>query len=132
MNVTARLLSPLIILFVLINIIILALSSTLKNYHTDPNVMLGGNALFFLISIFSFFIQRRGLQNKNPHVFVRSVMTGMLMKMLVCIIAVIAYVYLSGSAYNKRGIFITLFFYLLYLAVEVAVVMKMNKKKADA
>ncbi|CAN5889333.1 hypothetical protein BH11BAC4_BH11BAC4_03170 [soil metagenome] len=129
MNATGRLLSPLIILFVLINIIVAALGSTLKTYNIDPNVMLAGNALFFLISIFSFLIQRSGLQNKNPHVFVRSVMTGMMLKMVFCIVAVIAYVYLSGSAYNKRGIFITLFLYLIYLATEVYAVMKMNKNK---
>ena len=133
MNAPGRLLLPLFLLFAFINIIVLFLTATLKNYHIDPAVLLGGNALFFLISILSFFIQRTGLQNKNPHVFVRSVMAGMMLKMVICIIAVIAYVYLSGNTYNKRGIFITLFFYLLYLATEVYVVMKMNKnKKADA
>ena len=133
MNAPRRSLLPLIILFVLINLLVIILSPSLKHYHIDANVLLAGNALFFVISIISFFIQRRGLYNKNPHVFVRSVMTGMMLKMVICIIAVIAYVYLSGSAYNKRGIFLALFLYLVYLAAEVYTVMKMNKnKKADA
>ena len=133
MNAPGRSLLPLIILFVLINLLVIILSPSLKHYHIDANVLLAGNALFFVISIISFFIQRRGLYNKNPHVFVRSVMTGMMLKMVICIIAVIAYVYLSGSAYNKRGIFLALFLYLFYLAAEVYTVMKMNKnKKADA
>ena len=133
MNAPRRSLLPLIILFVLINLLVIILSTSLRHYHIDANVLLAGNALFFVISIISFFIQRRGLYNKNPHVFVRSVMTGMMLKMVICIIAVIAYVYLSGSAYNKRGIFLALFLYLVYLAAEVYTVMKMNKnKKADA
>jgi len=133
MNASGRLLLPLIILFVFITGIVLLLSPTLKHYHIDPNVLLGGNALFFVISILSFFIQRKGLYNKNPHVFVRSVMGGMMLKMVICILAVIAYVYLSGNGYNKRGVFITLFLYLIYLSVEVYSVMKMNKnKKTDA
>jgi chromosome condensin MukBEF MukE localization factor len=90
---------------------------------------MAANGLFFIISIISFLIQRKGLHNKNPHVFVRSVMAGMMVKMAICIVAIIAYVYFSGEAFNKRGVFIALFLYLIYLATEVFVVMKMNKNK---
>ena len=129
MNAPGRLLLPLVLLFSLITGLIFILFSTLKNYHIDGNVLLGSNALFFIISIVSFFIQRNGLQNKNPHVFVRSVMAGMMVKMVLCIIAVIGYVYFSGTGFNKRAVFIALFLYLIYLAAEVFVVMKMNKNK---
>lgn len=129
MNAPGRLLLPLILLFTLITGLIFILFSTLKNYHIDSNVLLGANALFFIISMISFFIQRNGLQNKNPHVFVRSVTAGMMVKMVFCIIAVIAYVYFSGAGFNKRAVFIALFLYLIYLATEVFVVMKMNKNK---
>jgi hypothetical protein len=91
-------------------------------------VLLGANVLFFLLTIVSFFIQRKGMLNKNPHVFVRSVTGGMMVKMVFCILAVIGYVYASGDQFNKRGVFIALFLYLVYLAIEVMVVMKMNKK----
>jgi hypothetical protein len=107
----------------------MALSGMLDKYHIDKNVLIWSNGLFFLISLISFAIQKRGMMNKNPHVFVRSVTGGMMIKMLFCIIAVIAYVYLSGPAFNKRGVFISLFLYLVYLSVEVMVVMKMNKKQ---
>lgn len=133
MNAPGRLLLPLIITFAIFSTLFLLLASTLRLYHIDPNVLLAGNCLFFLISILSFFIQRKGLYNKNPHVFVRSVMSGMMLKMVVCVLAVFIYVYTSGNTYNKRGIFLALFLYLVYLAVEVAVIMKMNKnKKSDA
>ncbi len=129
MNAPGRLLLPLILLFSLITGFIFLLFSVLKNYHIDSNVLLWSNAMFFIISIISFYIQRNGLQNKNPHVFVRSVMGGMMFKMVICMIAVIAYVYFSGNNFNKRAVFISLFLYLVYLATEVYVVMKMNKKK---
>ena len=115
MNAPGRLLLPLVLLFSLITGLIFLLFSTLKNYYIDPNVLLGSNALFFIISIISFFIQRKGLYNKNPHVFVRSVTAGMMVKMAFCIIAIIAYVYLSGTGFNKRSVFIALFLYLIYL-----------------
>jgi hypothetical protein len=132
MNAPGRSLIPLLILFFIITIAVYLLDTLLKNNSIDGRVLLGANALFFLASIISFFIQQRGLQNKNPHVFVRTVMGAMMLKMLICIIAVILYVYLSGNSFNKRGVFLALFLYLVYLATEVLVVMKMNKhRKTD-
>ena len=128
MQPTIRILSPVIILFLLLTTFIFTSSNFLGQLHIDKNVLLGANVLFFLLTIVSFFIQRRGMLNKNPHVFVRSVTGGMMVKMVFCILAVIAYVYASGEQFNKRGVFISLFLYLVYLAIEVMVVMKMNKK----
>ncbi|MFT3908476.1 MAG: hypothetical protein QM737_03555 [Ferruginibacter sp.] len=124
-----RFLIPLFIVFLVFLVIPIVLSDLLLRFHIDKNVLLGANALFFIISIISFFIQKRGMENKNPHVFVRSVTGGMMIKMVICIIAVIGYVYFSGAAYNKRGVFISLFLYLVYLFTEVMIVMKMNKKQ---
>ena len=69
------------------------------------------------------------MQHSNPNVFIRSVMAGMMIKMFIVIVAVIAYVLLSGKSFNKPAIFISLLLYLVYLAVEVAAVMKLNKRK---
>ncbi len=123
-----RFLLPLVIVFLFFVFFIFVFSPTLDKYNISSSVLLGANVLFFVISMISFFIQRKGMLNKNPHVFVRSVTGGMMVKMLFCIIAVIAYVYYSGTHFNKRAVFISLFFYLAYLGVEVFVVMKMNKK----
>jgi hypothetical protein len=120
---------PLLAIFTFILAVCLSFSSTLDRYHIDTRVILAANLFFLLITFFSFLIQLKGIRQKNPHVFVRSVMTGMLLKMVLCIAAVILYVYASGQAFNKRGVFISLFLYLLYLAAEVLIIMKMNKKK---
>jgi high-affinity Fe2+/Pb2+ permease len=74
-------------------------------------------------------MQARALKNKNPNVFIRSVMGGMILKMFACIIAVFIYVQLSGADFNKRSIFTALCLYLVYLAVEVRSVMKLNRNK---
>ena len=129
MQSSARALLPLIVVFIIFLLLPLLLSDILFKNHIDKNVLIGANALFFGISLISFTIQKRGMQNKNPHVFVRSVTGGMIIKMFFCVIAVICYVYLSGTAFNKRAIFISLFLYLVYLFAEVLVVMKMNKKQ---
>ncbi len=133
MKVTGRLLAPLIFTFILFSIVFLVLRLQLENFHCNTVVLHAGNAILLLIGILSVFIQVKGLNNSNPHAFIRSVTSGMMIKMIICVIAVFSYVYFSGSDYNKRSIFILLFMYLVYLAVEVSALMKLNKNsKADA
>ena len=117
------------ITFGLVSVLLLAAKLFIGKWGIDFNVLLAANCLFFFISLVVFNLQRRAIQNSNPHVFIRSVMAGMLIKMGVCVSAVIAYVLLSGLHFNKPSVFISMFVYLLYLAVEVAVVIKMNKQK---
>ncbi len=124
-----RLLLPLIIFFTVITILIFVFSSRLEQYNVNANVLLMANVLLLLISVLSFYIQRKGLENKNPHAFVRSVTIGMMLKMVICIIALIIYNFSSGKSFNKKAIFIALFLYLIYLSIEVYAVMKMNKNK---
>lgn len=133
MKVTGRLLAPLIITFIFFSILFLIFRLQLENFHTNTVVLHAGNAILLLIGFLSVLIQVKGMNNSNPHVFIRSVTSGMMVKMLICVIAVFSYVYLSGNNYSKRSIFILLFMYLVYLAVEVAALMKLNKNsKADA
>ncbi|MGC4104579.1 hypothetical protein [Ferruginibacter sp.] len=69
------------------------------------------------------------MQNKNPNVFVRSMMAAMMIKMLLVLGAFIGYVVGLGKAVNKPAIYISIVLYFLYLAVEVAMALKLNKQK---
>jgi len=124
----ARILLPMFIIFSVFTISFLLFSSSLNSMGISSKFLIGSNILFFLISILSFFIHRNGLQGSNPHKFVRSVMGGMLFKMSTSIIALIAYNYMSGESFNKKSVFASLFLYIIYLVVEVAIIMKLNKK----
>ena len=129
MSLSSRFLFPVLGLFALISLLILSLSGFLKKYGIDTNVLLVANGIFLLLNIIVFLIQKKALSHPNPNVFIRSVMVGMMLKMIVCAIAVIAYVLSVGPGYNKRSVFISLFIYLIYLAVEVATLMRLNNKK---
>ena len=128
MKPSGKIIAPVIIIFVVVTILILALRGFLTARGFDTNVLLGANTLFFLMGMLVFSLQKRALRNPNPNVFVRSVISGMMIKMFACVIAVLAYVMLTGSGYNKRAVFLSLFIYLLYLAAEVAAIMQLNKK----
>lgn len=129
MNAGKKLIVPLIAIFVVFNGALIATKSLLAKWGIDQNVLIIANLLFFLISLLAFFMQQKALNNSNPNVFVRSVMAGMLIKMFVCITAVIIYRLVAGNAVSKVSVFAAMFLYLLYLGVEVAVITKLNKQK---
>jgi hypothetical protein len=129
MSLSSRFLFPTLGLFTIISLLLFSLSGFLKSYGIDTSVLLVANGIFLLLNIIVFLIQKKALSHPNPNVFIRSVMGGMMLKMIVCAIAVLAYVLSVGPGYNKRSVFISLFIYLIYLAVEVATLMRLNNKK---
>jgi hypothetical protein len=123
-----KMLKPVLIIFVVINILVLFSNSVFEKFNIDRNVLLAANLLFFIVSVLVFFIQKNALQNSNPNVFVRSIISGMMLKMFSTVIAVSAYVLITGKDYNKKAVFIALLMYLVYLGAEVAAISKENKK----
>ena len=116
-------------LFLIVNLILVLLRQKVVAAGFDYKVLTFANLIFFVISLIAYAIQMKGMREKNPHVFVRSVMSAMMLKMVIVVIATFSYVYIIGDGYNKRSVFVSLFLYLVYLAVEVLVVMKQNKLK---
>lgn len=120
---------PLIIVFFIIAAIILGANFFLGTAKIDFVIVMAANCLFFLISLFIFKMQYVAMQNKNPNVFIRRVMSSMLIKLFACIVAVVGYYFISGSNFNKPAVYISMLIYIIYLVVEVGTIMKLNKTK---
>ena len=120
---------PLVFLFIFINTFLLTMPAFFLQHGIDREVLIITNTLLFLTNFAAFFLQRKALQNKNPNVFVRSMMGSMMIKMVVLLGAFLIYVILFGKKVNKPAIYISLVLYVLYLAVEVMIVMKLNKQQ---
>ena len=129
MNSQKKIIFPLFIIFLFLSASLSISKTILGKWGIDYKVLLVANALFFLVSLGVFFMQKKALNHINPNVFIRSVMAGMLIKMGVCVFAVIVYRLLAGNSVNKVSVFVAMFLYLLYLAVEVRVIMKLNRQK---
>jgi hypothetical protein len=129
MNPTTRFLLPLFSVFAILLLLIFSLQTQFTKYGVDTQVLKVANILFLLMGIIVFLFQKKALSHSNPNVFVRSVIGGMMLKMFICAFAVLIYVVSMGNNYNKKAVFISLFFYLIYLAVEVAILMRLNKQK---
>ncbi|RYG31410.1 MAG: hypothetical protein EOO01_35440 [Chitinophagaceae bacterium] len=124
-----RLLLPVIIVFFLAIIVREAFPEWMKKMGISTQVLAVGNIILMVLTLVTIAFQKRALENKNPNVFVRSIMSSMLIKMLVIAGGVIIYSKASGGSFSKGGVFAVLVLYLLYLAAEVYTVMKMNSRK---
>ena len=129
MHPRKKIILPLLIIFLIFSASLPFARPLLAQWGINSDVLIVANILFFAVSLIAFFMQQKALQNINPNVFVRSVMAGMLIKMFVCITAVIIYRLVAGNNVSKVSVFAAMFLYLLYLAVEVAVITKLNKQK---
>lgn len=129
MNLRFKDVFPLFITFLVLTILIFSSKMVYAGRGVDYTVLMGANCLFFLISLIVFRMQYKAMHNTNPNVFIRSVMAGMIIKVFVCLAAVIAYYFLSGRSFNKPAVYFSMVVYMIFLTVEVRTVMKLNKKK---
>ena len=102
--------------------------SLFTRWHIDTSVMIVGNLVLFVATLFSFYLFTRSFTSKNAQAIVRTVYSGVLAKMMICLIAVFMYVFIARSAVNKGAIFLCMILYLLYTTVEVVILMKLSKQ----
>lgn len=129
MNPGYKLLRPLIITFFVMIFLIFFSKIIYPQWPVDYMVLISAACLFFLVSLFVFRMQYMAMQNRNPNVFIRSVMTGMIIKVFACVGAVVTYYFLSGPLFNKPAVYVAMVIYIIFLTVEVRTIMKLNKNK---
>ena len=124
--------NPLFLLFVLLNSAILMLAKSLDKIHIDHIVLLVVNMILFSLSALSLLMHQKATSNKNPNVFVRSIMLATVLKLLVIIIGVVLYVYTSGETRSNYAIYVGMLLYIFYTIVEVKGALILNKKTNGA
>jgi len=123
---------PVVLVFIALNGFFVAGRNMLNRWGVDQSVVMIGNILLVFITLFSFLMAKRGLNNPNPHAFVRSVYASVMLKLFVCIIAAFVYISIYKSSLNKPGLFVCMGLYLVYTFLEVSILMKMLKQKKNA
>lgn len=120
---------PIILVFIFINTFLLTGRSFLEKQNIDRDILIVSNAILFISNFITLLLLQRSLKNSNPNVFVRSMMAGTVIKLLIIAISFIAYVFAVKKNINKPAVYISIFLYFLYLALEVGIVLKLNKQK---
>ena len=129
MKAKRNLLLPLLLVFIICNGFFISAKTLLAKWGIDNGVLIIANSLFLLLALITFFVQQKALQNKNPNVFVRSVMAGMMIKMFSCIIAIFVYWFVMKDKFSKASVVAAMLVYLIYLVVEVKMITKLNRQK---
>jgi hypothetical protein len=119
--------SPVVLLFISLNGFFIIGRNLLNRWNADQEVLIIGNLLLFIITLITFFLAIRAMDNPNPQVFIRSVYGSIMIKMFICIIAALIYIATFKTQINKLALFTCMGLYLVYTFLEVSIVTKLLK-----
>ncbi|MCW3118794.1 MAG: hypothetical protein JWM28_2876 [Chitinophagaceae bacterium] len=122
---------PVLIFFILLNAFFVTGKSLLGKWGVDQSVLILGNLLIFVVTMISYFMCQRGLKSQNPNAFVRSVYGSFIVKFFIFAIAAFVYIQMAKANVNKTALFGCMGLYLVYTFMEVSILTKMLKRKAD-
>jgi hypothetical protein len=120
---------PLFILFVIMSAFFITGKKWLIQKGVQPEVVIIGNLILFLVSLAAYFITKKAIGNTNNHAFVRSMYTSFIFKFFALATAAFIYIFLAEKNINKPGLLLCALLYFLYTAIETGALMKMMKKK---
>ena len=123
---------PIVLVFIILNGVFVGARTMLQRWGADQDVLIIGNLFLMLITLLSYGLAKRGLTNPNPHAFVRSVYSSILLKLFVCLIAAFVYIALYKKDLNKPAFFTLMGLYLVYTFMEVSVLTKALKQQKNA
>ncbi|MEI9808890.1 MAG: hypothetical protein WDO16_14060 [Bacteroidota bacterium] len=125
-------LRPMIILFIIINALFLTSKSWLTRKGIDTDVVIIGNLVLFLVSLFSFLLTYRSLSSANPNSFVRAMYGSFIIKFFVCAIAAFVYIMMAKKNVSKPALFVCMGLYVVYTFMEVSSLIKLLKQRKNA
>lgn len=114
-----RLLNPItFFLFIPLSLLLFILQHALKRIGLDVGVLFTGNLLLYLITTTALYFHYKGMQQKNPSAFFRNVYASMILRMFICILLVVSYVWIVGKSFNQPSLLLCFVFYFMYSFVE--------------
>ena len=126
-NVYRRAFLPVRIVFIILVVLSFISFSVLQRLNTDVMVLAIGNAILYAVTDISYWLHVKSLRSENPHVFVRMVYSSLLVKMLVCLVAVLLYAKLTAVV-NRNAIIGCFILYIIYTFLEVRILTQLTKK----
>lgn len=125
----SKILAPLVVVFLLVSVLFFAFHSKLESWGVDWKLVLLGNGVLFLISVFSSFMHKRAMTTASTHAFLRFVYMAFIGKFLLVLAFVAVYLVSTGGSQNQYAIFSCLALYLVYSFIEISTLLKLNKRK---
>jgi hypothetical protein len=120
------------VVFIVITATIILLNNFLNTYKVNTSVLHTSNFICFLLNVGAFYLQQVSLKSKNPKAFVMAAMGTITAKLLIAMVFALVYIVLAKAAVNKPAVVISLFFYLIYMVVEVFFIFKIITTNKNA
>jgi len=124
--------APLFIFFMLVTAFCVVAKTWLAAKNIDPRVLGFGNIILFILSLFIYRLQKKAMGNKNPNVFVRAVMLGTFIKLMVIAVSVMVYIIMAGEKRSVYAIIASMGLYVVYTIIEVRIATKLNRKNGSS
>jgi hypothetical protein len=127
-----KLIIPLFIVFMIINGFCTLSKTWLAVKGIDAVVLGFGNIILFILSLVVFLLQKKGMQNPNPQAFVRSIMLGTFIKLMIIAIAVTIYLVAAGENKSINAIIASMVLYIVYTIIDVRIASNLNRKNGSS
>jgi hypothetical protein len=124
-----KLLLPALLVFLLLNALFIAGAAWFKPLLVHTEVLIIANLLFFVLGLVAFVFQLKALKATNPHAFVRHVMGGTFIKLLVGFAALGVYALAFKNLFNKPTAIGCMLIYIVYLVTDTMALSKVQKKQ---
>ena len=98
------------------------------SYFTQAPVIVGTGVLC-LITFLSFHLSIKNIMHENPHKFVNGVSLATFIKLMLCAIGAVTWIFMNKETFNKPDLFYLMFVYIIFSAVEAVFLSGMSKKR---
>ncbi len=122
-----KLISPVIILFGLLTVIIAVAREWAAGLGLDPDLLLVGNIFLCVLSLLSFLLLYRSVKTPSPQSFIRNFYISFLVKFILVASASLIYA-LSAEKINRLSVIICMVLYLIYTFIELRIILKESKQ----
>jgi hypothetical protein len=114
-------LATIIVVFILLSAIFYAMKVYAPAYRYI--VLMTGNIIMASLSVVTYIMITRQIDNR-PQAFVRGVSSASFLKLMVCMISILAYVLINKSNIHKPTVFVLLGIYAVYSVTETILLSK--------
>jgi hypothetical protein len=122
----------LIIFFAVVTALLLLFKKQLQLWGINQPVVIVGNMILFAVSLASFLLYQRAMSHPTTMGFLRNTYSGLFLKLMVCVFAILIYVMMDREHVNKPGIFVCVFLYFIYTLLEMRSLLQWNKARRNA
>jgi hypothetical protein len=123
---------PLIAVYCITTAFFIIFKAKLAAWGINQQVVIIGNMILFAVSLLSLFLYQRAMAHPNTTGFLKNTYSGLFLKLLTCVFAIMLYVFMAKDQVNKPGIFACIFLYFLYTLLEMRSLMQWNKDRKNA